>query len=148
MQPSSNEPEARPKLVVIVGSGRVGLSAATSLSDEGHTVHLLDLAEEAFDLVPEGKIKDGQIVPIIGDGTLERDLRRAMTHDADVFISVARRDTTNAMSGQIAKHVFHVPSVICRINDPVRKEMYAQLGLITVSATKMVTDLVLDAFNA
>ena len=148
MQPSSNEPEARPKLVVIVGSGRVGLSAATSLSDEGHTVHLLDLVEEAFDLVPEGKIKDGQIVPIIGDGTLERDLRRAMTHDADVFISVARRDTTNAMSGQIAKHVFRVPSVICRINDPVRKEMYAQLGLITVSATKMVTDLVLDAFNA
>ena len=111
-------------------------------------MHLLDVSEEAFDLVPEGKIKNGQIVPIIGDGTLERDLRKAMAHDADVFIAVARRDTTNAMSGQIAQHVFRVPSVICRINDPVRKEMYAQLGLITVSATRMVTDMVLDAFNA
>ena len=148
MQSPSGETDARAKLVVIVGSGRVGLSAATSLSDEGHTIHLLDLAAEAFDLVPEGKIKDGQIVPIIGDGTLERDLRKAMAHDADVFISVARHDTTNAMAGQIAKHVFRVPSVICRINDPVRKEMYAQLGLITVSATRMVTDMVLDAFNA
>ena len=148
MLSASGETDARSKLVVIVGSGRVGLSAATSLSDEGHTVHLLDVSAEAFDLVPEGKIKDGRIVPIIGDGTLERDLRRATAHDADVFIAVARRDTTNAMSGQIAKHVFRVPSVICRINDPVRKEMYAQLGLITVSATRMVTDMVLDAFNA
>lgn len=148
MRDSPNETDARTKLVVIMGAGRVGLSAAVSLSDEGHTVHLMDLSEDAFDLVPQGKVDDGQIVPMVGDGTLEKDLRKATTQDADVFIAVSGRDAGNAMAAQIAKHVFRVPTVICRINDPTRKEMYSQLGLVTISATRMVTDMVLDASRA
>ncbi len=98
MRVSPNETEARTKLVVIIGAGRVGLSTAVSLSDEGNTVHLLDTSEDAFDLVPQGKVEDGQIVPMVGDGTLEKDLRRAMTQDADVFIAVSRGDASNAMA--------------------------------------------------
>ena len=148
MRASSNETDARTKLVVIMGAGRVGLSVAVSLSDEGHTVHLLDLSEDAFELVPQGKVEDGQIVPMVGDGTIERDLRRAMTQDADVFIAVSRRDVGNAIAAQMAKHIFRVPISICRINDPTRKEMYSRLGLVTISATRMVTDMVLDASRA
>ena len=148
MRASPNETDARTKLVVIMGAGRVGLSAAVSLSDEGHTVHLLDLSEDAFELVPQGKVEDGQIVPMVGDGTLERDLRKTTTQNADVFVAVSGRDAANAMSAQIAKHIFRVPTVICRINDPTRKEMYSQLGLVTISATRMVTDMVLDASRA
>ena len=148
MSASPNDTDARTKLVVIMGAGRVGLSAAVALSDEGHTVHLLDLSEDAFELVPQGKVEDGQIVPMVGDGTLERDLRRARTQDARVFIAVSRRDVGNAMAAQMAKHVFRVPTAICRINDPTLKEMYSQLGLVTISASKMVTDMVLDASRA
>ncbi len=78
----------------------------------------------------------------------EKDLRKAMIQDADVFIAVSRRDASNAMAAQMAKHVFRVSTVICRINDPTRKEMYSQLGLVTISATRMVTDMVLDASRA
>ena len=148
MRASPNETDARAKLVVIMGAGRVGVTVAVSLSDEGHTVHLMDLSEDAFDLVPQGKVEDGQIVPMVGDGTLEKDLRSAMTQDADIFIAVSGGDASNAMAAQMAKHVFRVSTVICRINDPTRKEMYSQLGLVTISATRMVTDMVLDASRA
>ena len=148
MRDSTNETDARTKLVVIMGAGRVGVSAAASLSDEGHIVHLLDLSEDALELLPRGKVEDGQIVPMVADGTLEKDLRKAATQDADIFIAVSGRDASNAMAAQMAKHVFRVSTVICRINDPARKEMYSQLGLVTISATKMVTDMVLDASRA
>ncbi len=148
MRDSTNETDARTKLVVIMGAGRVGVSAAVSLSDEGHIVHLLDLSEDALELLPRGKVEDGQIVPLVADGTLEKDLRKAATQDADIFIAVSGRDASNAMAAQMAKHVFRVSTVICRINDPTRKEMYSQLGLVTISATRMVTDMVLDASRA
>ena len=128
-----------------MGCGRIGLSIATALSEQGHTVHILDLSPSAFDLLPAGMKDDGRIVPIVGDGTREADLRRASTQDADVFIALSGKDARNALSAQIAKHVLQVPTVICRINDPTRKEMYTQLGLTAVSAAGLVTEAVLEA---
>ena len=87
-------------------------------------------------------------MPIVGDGTLESDLRKASTQDADMFIAVSGKDSWNAMGAQIAKHILMVPTVICRMNDPVRNEMYSQLGLVTISATGLVTDMILEATGA
>lgn len=140
-----NQPNSRSKHVVIMGSGRVGLSIANALSEQGHTLYILDVDPDAFKLIPQDMVNEGRIVPILGDGTLERDLRKAFTQDADVFIALSDRDTSNAMAAQIAKHILQVPTVICRMNDPTRKEIYGQLGLIAVSATKMVTEMVLEA---
>jgi trk system potassium uptake protein TrkA len=39
------------------------------------------------------------------------------------------------MAAQIAKHIFNVPRVICRIYDPLRKELYSNLGLEAISPT-------------
>ena len=108
-------------------------------------MHILDLSPSAFDLLPAGMKGDGRIVPIVGDGTREADLRRASAQGADVFIALSGRDARNALSAQIAKHVLQVPTVICRINDPTRKEMYTQLGLTAVSAAGLVTEAVLEA---
>ena len=131
-----------------MGCGRLGVSIATSLSDEGAVLHILDLNPSAFDLLPPGRITDGYIVPIVGDGTLESDQRKALTQDADVFIAVAGRDAPNALAAQVARHMFQVPTVICRLNDPTRQQVYTELGLITVSATRLVTDMVLEATGA
>ena len=99
----------------------------------------------AFDVLPPGTVEAGQIVPMVGDGTLESDLRGAFVQDAGVFVAVSGRDSFNALAAQLAKHVLQVPTVICRINDPTRNEMYRALGLVTVSATRLVSDLVLEA---
>ena len=145
MLPELHRTDTGPKLAVIMGCGRLGVSIATALSDEGYTLKVLDVDIAAFDLLPPGMIEDGHIVPIAADGTLESGLREASTQDADTFIAVSGRDVRNALAAQIAQHILRVPTVICRINDPVRNEMYARLGLQTISATKLATDMILKA---
>jgi trk system potassium uptake protein TrkA len=130
---------------VIVGCGRTGAAIAAAMSETDSTVHILDMDMAAFDLLPVGLVDEGHIIPILGDGTLERDLRRASTQDADVFIAVSGKDAANALSAQIAHHMLHVPKVICRLSDSVMKEMYEGLELVTVSPTGLVTDLIIGA---
>jgi trk system potassium uptake protein TrkA len=56
-------------------------------------------------------------------------LRRAGIEGADCFIAVTQGDNRNIMAAQIAKRVFHVDKVVCRIYDPIRTEVYRKLGL-------------------
>ena len=143
MLPPVNRSDAGSRLAVIMGCGRLGVSIATALSEEGYDLRILDTDIASFDLFPPGMIEEGHVVPIVADGTLESGLREASTQDADIFIAVAGRDVRNALAAQIAQHIFRVPTVICRINDPARKEMYDQLGLMTISATKLATDMII-----
>jgi trk system potassium uptake protein TrkA len=128
-----------------MGCGRLGATLAVSLSEEGWFIHILDLNSDTFDRLPPGMIENGHIVPIVGDGTLARDLRKASTQDADVFIAVSGRDTRNALAAQLAKHILNVPNVICRMNDQTRRDMYEELGLTTISPVSIVTQMTLAA---
>jgi trk system potassium uptake protein TrkA len=46
------------------------------------------------------------------------------------------------MASQVAKHIFNVPRVVCRIYDPIREEMYNELGLRTISPTRVGAKMV------
>jgi trk system potassium uptake protein TrkA len=48
------------------------------------------------------------------------------------------------MAAQIARHIFKVPRVICRIYDPLRKDIYEQLGLESISPTEVFADLLFN----
>ena len=48
------------------------------------------------------------------------------------------------MACQIAKHIYNVPRVVSRIYDPIREEMYRNLGIESVSPTKVVAELLRD----
>lgn len=134
--------------IVIFGCGVVALSVATALADQGHVVHVLDSRTEALDRLPMGKIEDGNIIPILGNGTLQQGLLKTSIQDASVFIALSNVDTINALSAQIAKHIHEVPVVICLINDPVKQEMYADLDVVAISGANLATEMVLDAANA
>ena len=77
---------------------------------------------------------------MIGSGTDEDILVKANIEEADIFVSATQGDNRNLMAAQIAKHIFNVPRVVCRIYDPIRQEMYQELGLESVSPTKLVAD--------
>lgn len=117
--------------VIIMGCGRVGAELARLLDAEGHEVVILDLDSYSFRRLPRGfKGK-----ALVGNGLDEETLRKAGIEKADVFISVTQGDNRNVMAAQMAKHIFNVPQVICRIYDPIREEMYRELGLKTISPT-------------
>ncbi|MBI4336580.1 MAG: TrkA family potassium uptake protein [Chloroflexi bacterium] len=133
--------------VVIMGSGRVGAQIATTLWREGHQVTLMDTEPEAFLLLPR-EMRQDERTTLLGDGTLDEDLKRADIEEADVFVAVSGRDNRNALAAQKALHHFRVSRVVCRIDDPLRTEMYAKLGLTVVSPTRVSTGLILEAIRA
>ncbi|HEX5013386.1 MAG TPA: TrkA family potassium uptake protein [Candidatus Limnocylindrales bacterium] len=124
--------------IVIVGCGRVGAVLAGDFDAAGHDVVVLDLVTEAFDRLPSGF--GGSAVR--GDGTDEDILRRAGTEGADVFIAMTEGDNRNVMAAQLAHEALGVRRVIAKINDPVRAEAYADLGIATVCRTNLISDAV------
>lgn len=123
--------------VVIMGCGRVGGRLAGLLDTDGHSVTILDVDAYSFRRLP-AKF-GGQA--LIGSGTDEETLKKAGIEEADVFIALTQGDNRNVMGVQIAKHIFNVPRVICRIYDPLRQEMYCKLGLETFSPTKIFAEM-------
>lgn len=117
--------------VVIMGCGRVGATLAAMLSDEGNEVTVLDTRAEAFRRLPQG-FKGKRHV---GNGIDQDVLARIGVGDADAFVAVTQGDNRNVMATQMAKHIFGVKRTLCRIYDPIREEIYRDLGLETISPT-------------
>jgi trk system potassium uptake protein TrkA len=123
--------------VLIMGCGRVGARLATVLDEEGHEVTVLDNDTYSFRRLPASFGGTA----LFGNGIDEEALKKAGIEEADVFVALTQGDNRNVMSCQIAKHIFNVPRVMCRIYDPLREEMYSTLGLETISPTKVFAQL-------
>jgi trk system potassium uptake protein TrkA len=125
------------KKVIIMGCGRTGGQLANILDAAGHSVTVLDVDAYSFRrLSPQYKGK-----AIISNGIDQESLIRAGITETEVFIAVTQGDNRNIMAAQIAKHIFNVPRVICRIYDPLRQEIFEKLGLETLSPTTIFADI-------
>ena len=131
--------------IVIMGCGRVGAQLANSLDAEGHDVTVLDIDAYSFDRFLSSEFRG---TALLGNGTDEEILRKAEIEKADAFIAVAHGDNRNVMACQMAKHIFHVPKVICRIYDPQRRDMYIPLGIDAVSPTTLVAQMLREKLGA
>ena len=126
--------------IVIMGCGRVGARVAALLDHTGNDVAIIDTDSRAFRRLQAGF--GGET--IIGTGIDEDVLRAAGIEDADAFIAVTNGDNRNIMAAQVARLVFAVPEVVCRIYDPVREDTYRRLGLTTVCPTTTMSAIILD----
>jgi len=125
---------------VIVGCGRVGAVLATSFDQAGHEVIILDLTSRAFDRLPS----TFRGTALRGDGTDEDILRRAGADDADLFIAMTEGDNRNVMAAQLAQEALGAKKVIAKINDPVRANAYADLGIAALCRTNLMADAVYE----
>jgi trk system potassium uptake protein TrkA len=130
--------------IIILGCGRVGAYLARRLQDEGHRVTVIDQDSTVFARLGPGF--SGHLV--VGTGVDEDVLRRAGIEQADAFIAVTNWDNTNVMAAQVAKEVFHVHRVICRIYDHLREEIYRELGLETICPTLLDANCIQEILAA
>lgn len=126
--------------VVIMGCGRVGAQLAGLMDAEGHKVTVVDVEPYSFRRLPP----TFSGMAMVANGLDDDSLKKAGIEEADVFVAVTQGDNRNVMASQIAKHIYHVPKVVCRIYDPIREEMYRNLGLDTISPTKVGAQLLKD----
>jgi len=129
--------------IVILGCGRVGATLATMLDRAGHKVSIIDYSNEAFRRLDP---KFGGET-LIGNGVDEEILVRAGIKDADAFAAVTNGDNRNIMASQIAKEIFNVKKVVCRIYDPIRQSTYNELGLDTISPTIIGAQMMFEALT-
>lgn len=130
--------------VIIVGCGRVGAHLATALDHRGDSVTVVDLDANSFTRLEAGFSG----VAVRGTGIDEDILRQAGIERADAFFAVTNWDNTNLMASQVAQKVFGIKIVAARVYDPVRAEIFANMGIITICPTITITNLLLDALEA
>jgi trk system potassium uptake protein TrkA len=121
--------------IVIMGCGRVGAALATELSRDGNDVLILDTDPSAFRFLPD----DFSGQTYVGSGIDVETLRKIGLERADAWVSATRGDNRNVLGAQIAKHIFGVRIVASRVFDPLREEMYSNLGLRTINPTRVQT---------
>jgi len=130
--------------VIIMGCGRVGAHLAAMLDGEGHEVTVIDTDAYSFRRLPPAF----KGTTLLGNGVDEEVLRKAGIEQADAFVAVTQGDNRNIMANQIARHIFNVPKVICRIYDPLRQELFDTLGLETVSSTTIFAHILKEKLEA
>ena len=125
--------------VVIMGCGRVGSAIARELEAAGISVAIIDQSREAFRRL--GGNFQGETVTGIG---FDRDiLIEAGIERADAFAALSDGDNSNILAARVAREVFGVKSVVARIYDPARAEIYQRLGIPTVATVTWATEQVL-----
>jgi trk system potassium uptake protein TrkA len=123
--------------VVIIGCGRVGARLAGLLDIEGHEITILDIDAYSFRRLPP----EFGGTALVGNGTDGDVLKKAGIEEADAFLALTQGDNRNLMAAQIAKHIFNVPRVLCRIYDPLRRELFSSLGMETFSPTTIFAQM-------
>ena len=127
--------------IVVLGCGRVGSTLAMMMDRAGHQVSVIDFSSDAFQRLPPEFSGE----TFVGNGVDEDVLIRAGIREADAFAAVTNGDNRNIMASQIAKEIFQVKKVVCRIYDPIREETYHELGLETISPTIVGAKLMFEA---
>jgi len=119
-----------------MGCGRVGSTLAKDFQALGHSVAVIDQDREAFRRL--GADFNGLTVAGMGfdrDTLLEAGIQRA-----DAFAAVSNGDNSNILAARVARETYGVASVVARIYDPGRAEIYQRLGIPTVATVLWTTD--------
>ena len=97
--------------IIICGAGRVGYTIAKQLSDQGHSITVIDQSSEDIQKIDEAL----DVKAIVGKATYPTILEKADASDADMIIAVTRNDEINMVICQIAFSIFNIPKKIARI---------------------------------
>lgn len=125
--------------VVIVGCGRVGSTLARELCALGNTVAVVDRKADAF--LRLGDNFSGQT--IVGIGFDPDILIAAGIEKASALAAVTNGDNSNIMIARVARERFGIQSVVARIYDPKRSEIYERLGIATVATVKWTAERIM-----
>jgi len=97
--------------IIICGAGRVGFTIAKQLSEQGHSITVIDQSSEDIQ-----KIDDAlDVKAIVGKATYPSILEKANASEADMIIAVTRNDEINMVICQIAFSIFNITKKIARI---------------------------------
>ena len=116
--------------IIICGAGRVGFTIAKLLTEQNHSVTVIDQSSEDIQKINEAL----DVKAIVGKATYPSILEKANGSEADMIIAVTRNDEINMLICQIAYTAFNIPKKIARIRsqnylDPKFSKLYNKENL-------------------
>lgn len=127
--------------IVIGGCGRLGSQLTIELNRLGHSVSIIDKRKETFEKLPPGF--EGQM--LVGTVFDRETLETAGIKIAEGYIAATSGDNSNIVSARVAREAYDTKTVIARIYDPRRAEIYQRLGIRTISTVTWAQGQVFDA---
>ena len=97
--------------IIICGAGRVGYTIAKLLSEQDHSITVIDQSSEDIQKIND----DLDVKSIVGKATFPTVLEKANADEADMIIAVTRSDEINMLICQIAFSLFKISKKIARI---------------------------------
>ena len=97
--------------IIICGAGKVGFTIAKILSEQSHSITVIDQSSEDIQKIDETL----DVKSIVGKATYPSILEKANASEADMIIAVTRNDEINMLICQIAFSIFNVQKKIARI---------------------------------
>ena len=97
--------------IIICGAGRVGYTIAKLLSEQNHSITVIDQSSEDIQKINESL----DVRAIVGKATYPSVLEKANASEADMIIAVTKNDEINMLICQIAFSIFKVQKKIARI---------------------------------
>lgn len=110
--------------IIIMGGGRVGLTLANLLSEEGNDITLIESDETLCNEVAA----DLDALVICGNGTNSKLLEEVNIDDADVFVAATGNDEANLLSCILVRK-FDVERIIARVSNPDHEEAFREVGI-------------------
>ena len=97
--------------IIICGAGRVGVTIAKVLSEQNHSITVIDQFSEDIQKINENL----DVRAIVGKATYPSVLEKANAAEADMIIAVTRNDEINMLICQLAYSIFNIQKKIARI---------------------------------
>ena len=126
--------------IIIIGSGNFGIKLAKQLNEKNHDVIIIDNNKDNF----SGLGLNFSGIKIEGMGYDKTVLEKAKISECDIVIACSSSDSINAVVGNIAKNVYHVPFVIVRMYDSLKAKIFSSMGLYPISITSLGVEEIME----
>ena len=100
--------------ILILGCDTVGEQLAADLAKEDHQITVMDTDPDRLLRLP----KEPHVDAVLASDSLIEDLRGVGINNIDVLLAISDNDNKNVLAAQVAKQIFQVPEVICRVGGP------------------------------
>jgi len=97
--------------IIICGAGKVGYTIAKLLSEQNHSITIIDQSSDDIQKINESL----DVKAIVGKATYPSVLEKANANEADMIIAVTKNDEINMLICQIAFSIFNIQKKIARI---------------------------------
>jgi trk/ktr system potassium uptake protein len=110
--------------IVIMGGGRVGLTLADLLVNDGYDITLIENSENLCNIAAA----ELDALVICGNGTDTKTLEEANIQEADFFVAATGNDEANLLSSILVKD-YGIPKIIARVSNPDHEEAFRKVGI-------------------